>query len=397
MIEFRKEKEFIVAKYFLRDGGDLDWLYHIIKSGRSQTFRKTFKFSEKELYVQIPEEIPFGYDEPVEFVFATIQGDYYKVAKTILTEKFDVYISTDIEITVDLFVAYDNTAIFKKIESLIDEDIFIGGSHPGRVPEDEFVQMINDFPNQYERSLYFDARVSTVLKNYFITTEDVPLKYQKYMNKKASVSGAKLRKTFEDTELIKYETILEKLERMLATENTYSELQWQKEILDIILLLYPKYIRAFSGTSIKSDKISGKFLDLLLLDANGNIDIIEIKKPFEDSIVTKGVYRNNHIPLRELSGTIMQIEKYIFYLNRWGDKGEKQLTAKYKESIPENMEIKIINPSAMIIMGRENNLSALQKRDFEVVKRKYKNIVDIITYDNLLERLKFTIEQIKLL
>jgi len=139
MIEFRKEKEFIVAKYFLRDGGDLDWLYHIIKSGRSQTFRKTFKFSEKELYVQIPEEIPFGYDEPVEFVFATIQGDYYKVAKTILTEKFDVYISTDIEITVDLFVAYDNTAIFKKIESLIDEDIFIGGSHPGRVPEDEFV------------------------------------------------------------------------------------------------------------------------------------------------------------------------------------------------------------------------------------------------------------------
>ncbi|KAA5532398.1 DUF4263 domain-containing protein [Taibaiella lutea] len=80
-----------------------------------------------------------------------------------------------------------------------------------------------------------------------------------------------------------------------------------------------------------------------------------------------------------------------------GEKGEKILTLKYKDSIPANMEIKIINPSALIIMGRENNLSPIQKRDFEIVKRKYKNIADIITYDNLLERLKCTIEQIKLL
>jgi hypothetical protein len=33
---------------------------------------------------------------------------------------------------------------------------------------------------------------------------------------------------------------------------------------------------------------------------------------------TLGQYRNNHIPLRELSGAVMQIEKYIYYLNRWG-------------------------------------------------------------------------------
>ncbi len=46
-------------------------------------------------------------------------------------------------------------------------------------------------------------------------------------------------------------------------------------------------------------------------------------------------------------------------------------------------------------MGRENNLSLDQKSDFDVVKRKYKNIVDIITYDNLLERLHFTMEQIQ--
>lgn len=46
-------------------------------------------------------------------------------------------------------------------------------------------------------------------------------------------------------------------------------------------------------------------------------------------------------------------------------------------------------------MGRENNFRLEQKADFEVVKRKYKNVVDIMTYDNLLERLPCTVEQIQ--
>jgi len=131
------------------------------------------------------------------------------------------------------------------------------------------------------------------------------------------------------------------------------------------------------------------------VDANGHIDIIEIKKPFNNSIITKGKHRNNYIPLRELSGTIMQLEKYIFFLNRWGADGEKYLSAKYKAELPADIEIKITNPSGIIIMGRDNKLSAEQKLDFEVVKRKYKNVVDIITYDNLIHRLQITIEQIK--
>lgn len=65
-----------------------------------------------------------------------------------------------------------------------------------------------------------------------------------------------------------------------------------------------------------TDGIKEKSLDFLLIDSNGNTDIIEIKKPFENAIMTKGVYRDNFIPLRELSGTVMQVEKYVYYLNR---------------------------------------------------------------------------------
>ena len=42
-------------------------------------------------------------------------------------------------------------------------------------------------------------------------------------------------------------------------------------------------------------------------------------------------------------------------------------------------------------MGRENELSEVHRKDFEVTKRKYKNVIDIITYDDLLGRLDSTI------
>ena len=46
-------------------------------------------------------------------------------------------------------------------------------------------------------------------------------------------------------------------------------------------------------------------------------------------------------------------------------------------------------------MGRGNNLTPNQKLDFEIVKRKYKNIADILTYDDLINRLECTIQQLK--
>jgi hypothetical protein len=51
----------------------------------------------------------------------------------------------------------------------------------------------------------------------------------------------------------------------------------------------------------------------------------------------------------------------------------------------------------MIIMGRSNNLAQEQKNDFEVIRRKYKNIIDILTYDDLLERLESVIGRLNII
>ena len=84
----------------------------------------------------------------------------------------------------------------------------------------------------------------------------------------------------------------------------------------------------------------------------------------------------------------MQTEKYIFHLSRWGEKGEDTLNKKYEDKLPDGLKIKIINPKGIIIMGRENDLNSEQKQDLEFIKRQYKNVIEIITYDSLIGRIK---------
>jgi hypothetical protein len=65
------------------------------------------------------------------------------------------------------------------------------------------------------------------------------------------------------------------------------------------------------------------------------------------------------------------------------------------------MEIRITNPKAMIILGRDQRpngspaLDARQQLDLEIIKRKYANLIDILTYDDLLRRLDNIIASLK--
>lgn len=401
MIDFLKIDNQLIFRYTpeIRE----NWVSKAFEQRSKIIFKKTFTFSQNNL-VQLKnveeenDEDDYDEFEPSHFVFAQLEEDYYKIEKGILVDDFDIYIQKNIEPAVNYFVADSNVSVFKAIESISKEDFFIGGDNSMAIPFEAFESILQYFPKAYERRKYVEARVSSVIRNYLDNVKDAEKIYQQYLNKKLSKHGVSLTKTFQEPELIKYQTILDKLIKMLREEIEYNEHDWQEEILQIILLLYPKYIFVFKSVPINtknSEGIKEKQLDFLLVDSNGNADIIEIKKPFENAIMTKGVHRDNYIPLRELSGTVMQIEKYIYYLNRWSYEGERFLTEKYRNELPKGFDIKITNPNGIIIMGRENNLSIEQKRDFEVVKRKYKNVVDIITYDNLLDRLRLTIEQIK--
>lgn len=93
------------------------------------------------------------------------------------------------------------------------------------------------------------------------------------------------------------------------------------------------------------------------------------------------------MPSREFTGAIQQIEKYAFCLNSVNDAKEK-VTSTLSTYVAEGFPIQILNPQGILLLGRSNEFTSQQRSDFELIKRQYKHIADIMTYDDLLSRLK---------
>lgn len=392
MIEIEKIETDLVLKYY-SDLEPSNWLDKKLNSDESFIMKNVFSLNKNTLI----ERVEHDSEEP-EFFFriGKLLGNYYNIDKDVLGLKNDFYFFKDLDFDIDFFVAGTKISLLKKIDNNLKQAFYVGGEIEDSLPIEEFLNLIKIFPNTHEINLYRDSKITSIINNYFDNIPDKELQYNKYLKKKLPAFKSKLRKTFKESEIVKYETLLGKLKFMLNNEINYNEHEWQEEILQIILLLFPKYIAVFKEVGFKDIyNNKNRRLDYGLIDFMGNLDIIEIKIPSENNIVSKRQHRDNHVPNRDLSVAIMQIEKYIYYLNKLGIKGEKELTEKYKSELPPNLEIKIINPNGMIIMGRDIKLEKTQLSDFEIIKRKFKNIIDIFTYDDLLRRLEITIEQLK--
>lgn len=394
MIEIEKIEAKLTIKYYFSDYFSNDWIKDRLDNNQDIFLSGVFNVNQ-DVFLKKTQEV-FGELPEYYFVIGELEDGYYKVDKNVFGLKNTFFFHELINLNIDHFVATSKISILSHIDQHLEREIYIGGEREEILPYEEFEKLIGTFPTSYEINLYREAKVTSILMNYFDNIPDKETKYQTYLNKKTPLYKSKLRKSFKESEIIKYETLLDKLQQMLNNENTYTENQWQEEILQFVLLIFPKYITVFSEMRFKDiDNNKTRRLDFGLIDFRGNLDLIEIKKPFDNSLVSKTQYRDNHIPNRDLSGTIMQIEKYIYYLNKSAQSEEKKLSKKYKDQLPEGLDIKIINPNAIIIMGRDNNLNLEQLKDLEIIKRKYKNLIDILTYDDLLRRLEITIKQLK--
>ncbi len=336
----------------------------------------------------------------VKIELANLMGDYYLFDKKILDINYDLFFYKDIELNLNYFFQnnYHNAvSIFKEIEKLNDNNqkIYIGGIQDTSIPIEIFKEMVKKFPNSYELQRYKYARIEFLIGEYFSNEKSYAEKYQKYLQKKDKqkietvLSGVNIKLDLERVDFFR-----KSLDEFLKKPIGKSEKNWQKLILEIIKFLYPKYILVLEELEVKDPyynnegkaKTNKRKIDLALLDIDGTIDVIEIKVP-EVKILSTGEYRNNFYPLKELSATILQLEKYIFYLNKGGVGIEKEIEKKYKKYLPKSFNVKITNPQGIIIAGRNNIWTDRQKRDFEIIKREYKNLIDILTYDDLLYRL----------
>lgn len=295
-----------------------------------------------------------------------------------------------------MFVAYRNISIIRKIDEIVNLDVYIGADDENnedgcRISFDGFLNLIKLFPNSMELTKYSHKRIAMLIKEFVPQCEEYEQKYETYVDKKEKTYIKKHNHTTIDVnqklKLEQFENATHNLKELLECDDVISESIWQEKISNIVQLLYPQYI--ISERELSFDGIDGddKRPDFVLVDANGFVDVMEIKKPMISVLSRKPCYRNNYIPSREFSGSIQQIEKYLFCLNCLNREKDKFLI-KLSEKLPNNMKAQVVNPQGILLLGRSNDFNEQQKRDFEIIKRQYKNVVDIMTYDDLMSRLE---------
>lgn len=402
MIKIIKQENQLLLRYTADRFNDARWIDEELQNVGRVTLRRIFSFDQAALVHEFHELDPDELSDDVRtFVLAVADSDYYKINADILGIKHDLRLWKQMPLSHQTFIAHRDISVFGKIDALIDEPIFIGGNAIDSIPLADFEELMRNFPTSTELIHYASARISRVLKDYLGTMSDAQKKFDAHLNRKQTVRAASRIKFLEDYEPRKFEYVRDELQEMLKDAEAYSEHDWQKLIVGFLLLIFPKYIAVLENLQIKdfySDptKTKDRFIDLTLVDANGTVDIVEIKKPFANCLLSRNKYRDNYTPRTELSGSVMQVEKYIFHLNKWGRDGEKEILRKRKSELPPNFEIKVTNPRAMIILGRDGDFTDDQKFDFEIIKRKYANIIDIMTYDDLLRRLENIISMIRM-
>lgn len=176
---------------------------------------------------------------------------------------------------------------------------------------------------------------------------------------------------------------------MLKESEKYSENHWQTEIAKILMLLNFNYIGFLEKPRIPIEE-EGKFRepDFILVDSRGFIDIVEIKKADNIQILNNREYRNNYIPSQELSGAIIQCNKYCFWLSQNRKNNEELISKKIKEKYDIDIKINIRNPKFTIILGRSYEFTEKQQKDFRTIKTQYNNVNEILSYDDVIIKIE---------
>ncbi len=334
-------------------------------------------------------------EETLVFTIGTVGEEYTEIDSEVFGTNHRIFFSNDIHLIPKMFTAYRNISIMRKIDEVIDRDLYIGGRWDENegIPKETFKELLNTFPKTAELNKYAYFRIASCISEYFPELDRFEKIYKEYIEKKDNSISISRSISNIDIEIAQFTEVYNELKRMLT--GSYTEKAWQPKIHSIIQMIYPQYILSVREIRIKGIDKNDKQPDFIMVDTNGYVDILEIKSPDVSVLTKQASYRNNYVPVRTFSGAIQQIEKYIYCLNS-KDKSKTDLCERLSAKLPEKIEPKVLNPKGILLLGRSNDFNTQQKNDFELIKRQYKNIVDIMTYDDLLNRLGNILSSLRL-
>ncbi|WP_254869836.1 Shedu immune nuclease family protein [Celeribacter sp. HF31] len=411
LIDFNTRKSKVIFEYTSEFNSNAWVLSELRKSGRVRISR-VFRFQKSDLIdadrllsEEAIRDAEIDDQEVLRFRFAKSKNGYHRIAGRLLGIRNDVWLQKDaVELERKTFVAERYINIFGRIAQLKEGEspIVVGDPEEieAAIPPELFEELLANFPNSGEMNRYALARVDAVVGEAIQPMKSAREAYERYLNRRVSiVTDRPLEQdVLFEAEIQKYLYLRNLISQWLQEEEDRSEADWQRMIAKIVLLIFPKYIAALESVpviDVYSDPLRStkREIDLCLVDASGALDVIEIKKPSAAAVLGRTLYRDNFVPTRELTGAVVQTEKYLFHLSKWGLKGEQKLTEKFRTDLPDGLSIRIANPKGLIIMGQTPIARRIRGRardhqlDLEVIKRQYANMVDILTYDDLLARL----------
>lgn len=115
----------------------LDEVIKKIKTG-GYNLRNTF-FVERNDLIEMEELNNYG--DSICFVIGVLLDNYIKLDKNIFGTKHDFYFTKDFKFQQKMFIANQNISIVRKIDEVIDYDIYIGdeNNHEHEIPKEIYI------------------------------------------------------------------------------------------------------------------------------------------------------------------------------------------------------------------------------------------------------------------
>lgn len=396
---------------------EYSWVDDKLESDERIEVYKTFSFRKNDL-IERSDENGLTY----KFLLGDRIGDYYYISKNKLSTSFDLYIDCSLPIDWSWFVATTNkrnkyinhngkeeySSIYGNIlyafndfykgDSLyidIDsEQTFIDdGFHLTISTYQKFLRV---FPTATNAKYLKLSMFTNILKNE-LDVDDYETVYQEYKMKHVPVDSSKtvLTQTLREQEKQKFLYAKEQLEKALDDYNKgkfIHEDVFSKYVAEFFCLLNPKYIMVSTKLKIidYTKARASCQADLVLIDCEGNIDLIEVKSPKYSNLFRKRPYRSHYVACGELSGAINQLEQYLKSLTKMSSEEIADNNSDLQKKLG-NVTLKAVHPKGYIIFGRDEesfmgeNIEQ-KKCDYEIIRNTYRDVVDVITFDELIRR-----------
>lgn len=195
----------------------------------------------------------------------------------------------------------------------------------------------------------------------------------------------------KNAQILSLQEIIIKYEKLL-TENP-AESEWQKFFDEYITLFDSRYVHKINYKNIATGIT--KYPDLVLVDIYGYIDFYELKKSGTDLIQ----YDKSHKTWfwsKDVSMVISQVSDYLQKSKENALSYAKAIKDETETDTEQGLEVNIINPRAIIVIGHTKQLDTEKKRNhFKNLRESLKDI-EFVLYDELLERLKNLLDTIKI-